>query len=78
MASTLSLIDEGETLRLTVVDDGPGFDVDETVRSHGTHNMGDRLAAVGGSLDVSSVTGVGTTVTALVPKAPPDQAFESA
>ena len=75
---SLSLIDEGDTLRLMVVDDGPGFDVDEPVRSHGTHNMGDRLAAVGGSLDVSSVTGVGTTVTALVPKASADQAFESA
>lgn len=72
----LSLAETDNTLRLTVVDDGPGFEVDETIRSHGTHNMGDRVAAVGGQLEVSSTPGTGTTVTAVVPRDLADQATE--
>lgn len=66
----LSLTDVAEGLRLLVADDGPGFEVDEENRSHGRHNMGDRVAAVGGRLDVSSTPGIGTTVVAVVPRDP--------
>lgn len=71
----LALAEKAGILRLTVIDDGPGFKVNSTIRSHGTHNMGDRVAAVGGWLDVSSTLGVGTTVTAVVPRDPADQAI---
>ena len=56
--------------RLTVTDDGAGFDAEraEEVRSGaGLANMRDRLDAVGGSLTVASRPGGGTTVTAEVP-----------
>lgn len=62
----LSLVDDSDGLVLTVADDGPGFVVDPAVRSNGTHNMGDRLAAVGGNLLVDSTPGNGTRVVARI------------
>lgn len=65
----LSLAVEGSQIRLTVTDDGPGFEPDEETRTQGTHNMGDRVAASGGELTISSAPGQGTTVVAVVPAA---------
>jgi signal transduction histidine kinase len=57
---------EGE-LRLEVSDDGAGFD--PLVRGSGTglQGMEDRLAALGGSLEVRSAPGSGATVVGRVP-----------
>ncbi|MGI9594662.1 MAG: sensor histidine kinase [Acidimicrobiales bacterium] len=66
-AIELTMGQRGETLELTVVDDGPGFVVDDEIRSQGTHNMGDRLAAIGGELTITSSVGGGTTVLATTP-----------
>jgi signal transduction histidine kinase len=52
---------EGE-LRFEVKDDGVGFDLASTPRGSGTTNMTDRLAAIGGSLEVRSRPGSGTTM----------------
>ena len=57
------LSDEG-ALSLVVVDDGPGFDSHDVPTSKGLTNMADRMAVVGGELEVTSVQGVGTTVSA--------------
>jgi len=57
--------------RVTVVDDGGGFDPAHAVRAGGgagLANMRDRLDAVGGTLTVASSSGAGTTVTAEVPQ----------
>lgn len=65
-------LDEGpEWWRLTVTDDGAGFDRARTrlaTEGTGLDNMGDRLDAVGGTVSVESLRGEGTTVTALVSK----------
>ena len=53
-------------LWFTVEDDGVGFDP-EKARGSGLTNMRDRLEAVGGTLDVESRHGAGTTVTGRVP-----------
>jgi signal transduction histidine kinase len=50
-------------LTFQVIDDGRGFDPDETGYGTGLQGMADRLAAVGGSLEVRSRPGEGTTVT---------------
>jgi len=53
-----------------VADDGPGFDrsrVRPGADSGGLQRMADRLAALGGSLQVDSDLGGGTTVTARIP-----------
>lgn len=64
---------EGGTLHLTVRDDGGGFDstaVRERVArgdSTGLISMEERAALVGGSVDISTASGVGTTVHAILP-----------
>ena len=53
---------------LTIADDGTGFDLTQAELSGaGLANMRDRLDAVGGTADVRSRPGAGTTVTARVP-----------
>jgi signal transduction histidine kinase len=42
------------TLRFTVSDDGTGYDTRHTPIGSGFRNMADRLAALGGRLEVSS------------------------
>jgi signal transduction histidine kinase len=58
------------TLRFTVSDDGAGYDVGHTPMGSGQRNMADRLAALGGSLEVRSAPRRGTTITACLPCAP--------
>ena len=53
-------------LEVEVSDDGGGFDVGATARS-GLAGLADRIEALGGSLDVDSATGRGTTLTARLP-----------
>jgi signal transduction histidine kinase len=57
---------DGE-VRFEVVDDGAGFDAATVELGSGTRNMQDRLAAFGGSLEVRSAPGAGTTVIGRVP-----------
>jgi signal transduction histidine kinase len=55
------------SLSFEVEDDGQGFDPSVTGTGSGLQGMADRLAAVGGSLEVRSAPGRGTTVTGHVP-----------
>ena len=59
---------DGE-LRFEVIDDGHGFDVERAQRGAGLTNMEDRLDSLGGSLDVTSDPGHGTTVAVRIPVA---------
>jgi signal transduction histidine kinase len=54
-------------LTFEVRDDGLGFDPATTKAGSGLTNMADRLEALGGSLNVTSQPGVGTTVTGTIP-----------
>jgi signal transduction histidine kinase len=54
-------------LSFEVVDDGRGFDPVHATSGSGLQGMADRLAAVGGSLEVRSAPGRGTTVAGRVP-----------
>jgi signal transduction histidine kinase len=54
-------------LRFEVVDEGPGFDRASGVGGTGLQGMADRLDALGGSLEVTSEPGHGTSVTGTVP-----------
>ena len=51
--------------------DGAGYDSRHTPMGSGLRNMADRLAALGGELDVRSAPGGGTTVTGRLPSHPP-------
>ena len=61
------------SLRFTVTDDGPGFDTASTRHGTGLQGMADRLAALGGALDVRSQPGRGTTLADQLPVSPSGQ-----
>jgi signal transduction histidine kinase len=61
------------SLRFTVTDDGAGFDTASTRHGTGLQGMADRLAALGGALDVRSQPGRGTTLTGQLPVSAPGQ-----
>jgi signal transduction histidine kinase len=54
-------------LRFEVRDDGPGFSREDADSGHGLVNMRDRVAAVGGNLDVRTAPGEGTHIIGTVP-----------
>ena len=58
------------TLRFTVSDDGAGYDARHTPLGSGQRNMADRLAALGGQLEVRSAPRQGTTIAAELPGMP--------
>jgi PAS domain S-box-containing protein len=58
----------GETLTLSIVDDGMGFDVDASWnKGLGLISMSERLEAIGGSLKIRSANGSGTRLDITVP-----------
>jgi len=59
-------IEDGE-LTFEVSDDGRGFDSATTPLGSGLQNMADRLAALGGTVEVQSQPGAGTTVRGRIP-----------
>lgn len=56
-------------LRLSITDDGVGFDTEAIRRAGGLSRMWDRALALGGHLDVDAAPGRGTRVTAVFPLA---------
>jgi signal transduction histidine kinase len=62
-----SLKTEDENLVLIVQDDGKGFRESEVTGSLGVLGMKERAKVCGGDVQVSSSTGMGTTVTVRVP-----------
>ena len=61
--------DLGGEIRFAVEDDGVGFDPGAVEAGSGTTNMQDRLAAIGGGIEVRSRPGMGTTISGWVPVA---------
>jgi len=69
---------EGAVLRVTVRDDGRGFDPAVTAHRGGLVHMRDRVNALGGSLQLVSRPGEGTGVTGLFPLASADDSVGGA
>ena len=80
----LSLRLERDGLRLTVADDGNGFQPPEPLgalvaeEKWGLAEMVEQAETVGGELEISSVLGVGTQVRAYLPLVPPEQQEQAA
>jgi signal transduction histidine kinase len=66
-SARVRLRQEDGDLVFEVADDGRGFDPRTTPRGSGLQNMFDRLEALGGSVEVRSAVGRGTTVTGRIP-----------
>jgi signal transduction histidine kinase len=75
-AARIALRHDGRYLAFTVEDDGQGFDPATTAMGSGVQGMSDRVAALGGSLEIFSAPGHGTRVTGRVPAAPVGLAAE--
>jgi signal transduction histidine kinase len=75
----VNLVDAEDSVRLDIVDDGRGFNVESwgrkpegaTSTGYGLHSMRSRLRELGGGLDVESTEGAGTALSAYVPLGPP-------
>ena len=65
--AVVALTDGSGELRFEIHDDGRGFDQTATSYGTGLQGIADRLAAIGGELQVTSEPGRGTTVVGLVP-----------
>jgi len=65
--TVIRLSQSNGSLSFEVVDEGRGFDPDAVATGSGLQGMADRLAAVGGSLEIRSAPGRGTTVAGRVP-----------
>jgi signal transduction histidine kinase len=65
----IQLSERDGRLTFEVADDGAGFDVEETSSGTGLQGMADRLDAIGGTLEVRSEPGGGTTVAGRIPVA---------
>jgi signal transduction histidine kinase len=67
--AAVTLVSADYALEFSVTDDGTGFDTGSEGRGSGLQGMTDRLAAVGGELQIQSRPGHGTTVTGRLPAA---------
>jgi len=68
-AARVRLGQEGPSLVFTVEDDGTGFDPATTPMGTGLQGIADRLAALGGAIELTAAPGHGTRVTGQVPAA---------
>jgi signal transduction histidine kinase len=62
----VEVLDRGDDIRVSIRDDGQGFDVDAPSRGFGLSGMRERIVLAGGRLDISS-SGSGTEIDAVVP-----------
>jgi signal transduction histidine kinase len=63
----VTLRPDGGCLAFTVADDGRGFDPAATSMGTGVQGMSDRLAALGGHVEIESAPGRGTQVRGRIP-----------
>ena len=68
-SATVRLWTEDGMLAFSVTDTGRGFDPSQTGYGTGLQGMADRLAALGGSFEVRSEPGAGTSVAGRIPAA---------
>jgi len=66
-ATTVTFAERDANVVLEVHDDGIGFDAADVRRGTGLQHMSDRIAALGGTLEVESRAAAGTWVTAELP-----------
>ena len=66
-AARVTLCHDGQHLMFTVADDGTGFDPATTPMGTGLQGITDRLAALGGTVGITSAPGYGTQITGRIP-----------
>ena len=64
----VSIEEPGQQIRLTILDDGRGFDQTKQKRLSGLVRMRERAASINAQLTIHSAPGKGTTITVTIPK----------
>lgn len=64
----ISIKDEQNILRLTITDDGKGFDAEKQLQTSGFSNIRERVASINGKLIIQSAIHQGTSVNVTVPR----------
>ena len=77
--ATITITRSPTLLTFTVTDDGRGFEPTAVGSGGGLEGLGDRLAAIGGTFDLRTAPGAGTTISGTVPitVAPTDESARS-
>jgi len=65
--AVVEVLTSGNAVRFRVSDDGIGFDPRAVRPGHGLVNLGDRVAALGGTIEFDSTLGRGATVQGEIP-----------
>ncbi|WP_137401514.1 sensor histidine kinase [Echinicola rosea] len=63
----ISLMEKNDALSVTVKDNGKGFDAEDKSKGMGLHNLKSRIETIGGTLNLSSIIGIGTEIKLLLP-----------
>jgi signal transduction histidine kinase len=66
-AARVTLSQDGQHLVFTITDDGTGFNPATTPMGTGLQGIADRLAALDGTVDITSAPGHGTQITGRIP-----------
>jgi signal transduction histidine kinase len=70
VSATVRLRQADGRVAFSVEDDGAGFDLGDVARGAGLTNLADRVAAVGGTLEIDARPGRGTRITGEIPARP--------
>ncbi len=65
---SISISPEPDGMRITIIDDGHGFDLEHTEFGNGLHNMRKRISDIGGSFEINADPVTGTAVTIALKK----------
>jgi signal transduction histidine kinase len=65
--ATVRLREADGMVKFEIADDGVGFELSRTRGSAGLQNMSDRIGALGGTLEIDSTPGSGTTIRGTAP-----------
>ena len=60
------MLERGDELRVSIRDDGGGFDPEAPASGFGLTGMRERISLAGGRIEISS-SAAGTTITAMLP-----------
>ena len=71
----LEIREDESAIRITVEDDGAGFDPSSSTAGFGLLGMRERVELFGGSLEIDAAPGRGTTIRVVVPGQPADDAL---
>jgi PAS domain S-box-containing protein len=66
----ISIKDEGNMLRLSITDDGKGFEAGKQLRTSGLANIRERVASINGRLTIQSRIQKGTYISVALPRQP--------